>query len=130
MQSHRVKSIKPFLTPEPKIWAPVEGQDIPLAPTPLGMQPTEYIRRSWEAKKYGEVSSLRAASVHDGETWAIRASWRGVSPGGTDFRDALAVALPVSGKPVLILMGAPDAPIHYLRWAAGKTAQRDRKSVV
>ncbi|NMG56000.1 hypothetical protein [Aromatoleum aromaticum] len=45
-----------------------------------------------------------------------------MSPAGKDFPDAIAIAiaLPVRGKPVLALMGAPDAPIHFLRWQANK----------
>lgn len=120
MRSHRVANLADFLSPAGAGWGKVPGEDISMMPTPLAMQPTEYIRRSWEGRSYGELSSLRVASVHDGETWAIRLSWKGVSPKGTDFPDALAIALPVSGKPVLALMGDAKAPIHFLRWSAKK----------
>lgn len=120
MKSHRVPDVAKFLDPESSAWSRIEGQQISLMPTPLGMQPTEYIRRSWQDKPYGQVTALQTASVHDGHTWAIHASWNGVSPAGTDFSDALAVALPISGNPVLITMGGADAPIHFLRWAARK----------
>jgi complex iron-sulfur molybdoenzyme family reductase subunit gamma len=88
------------------------------------MQPTEYIRNSWAQRTYGAAKSLKVASVHDGHTWAIRTTWQGVSPAGKDFPDALAIAMPVRGKPALMLMGAADAPIHYLRWAANKEGIR------
>lgn len=120
MKSKRVANIKDYLSPTGPAWGKLAEEEIPLVPTPLGMQPTEYIRKSWEGKSYGNAKSLHVASVHDGSTWAIRASWNGVSPAGKDFPDALALAFPVSGKPVLALMGAADAPIHYLRWAANK----------
>jgi DMSO reductase family type II enzyme heme b subunit len=88
------------------------------------MQPTEYIRKSWEGKAYGETTAIRVSSIHDGQAWALRATWAGVSPAGKDFPDALAIALPVQGKPVLMMMGAPEAPIHYLRWQANKDGAR------
>jgi len=100
---------------------------IGLMPTPLQMQPTEYIRASWESRKYGQTPKLEVASVHDGEMWALHASWHGNSPtpgGSVDplsiFPDAFAIALPVRNNPVLALMGSKDAPIHYLRWSADK----------
>lgn len=120
MRSQRVANIGDYLAPAGKGWIQVASEDIRLMPTPLPMQPTEYIRRSWEGRPYGAVQSLRVASVHDGETWAVRVTWQGVSPAGTDFPDALAVALPVSGKPVLMTMGGDGAPVQFLRWTAKK----------
>jgi DMSO reductase family type II enzyme heme b subunit len=120
MRSYRVEDSKKYLRPEASMWSQVVHEDIALMPTPLAMQPTEYIRKSWEGRDYGQTKSLSVASVHDGHNWAIRVSWPGVSVEGKDFPDAIAVALPISGKPALILMGAPDAPIHILRWQANK----------
>lgn len=120
MRSQRVANISDYLAPAAQGWGRIAGVDISLMPTPLPMQPTPYIRNSWENRPYGAVSSLRVASVHDGETWAIHVTWEGVSPAGKDFPDALAVALPVSGKPALITMGGQGAPVQYLRWAANK----------
>ena len=124
MKAMRVASIKAFLQPDATVWTGMKHEDIALMPTPLAMQPTEYIRKSWEGKPYGAAKRLRVACVHDGETWALQASWAGVSPQGKDFPDALAVALPLSGHPALILMGAPNAPIQYLRWQANKEGAR------
>ncbi len=120
VRSQRVANIRDYLAPAGQGWERIVGADIRLMPTPLSMQPTEYIQKSRENRPYGGVESLRVASVHDGETWAIRATWQGVSPAGKDFPDALAVALPVSGKPALITMGSDGALVQYLRWAANK----------
>ena len=120
MKTRRVDSIKNYLSPGSAYWARVPAAHIEMMPTPLQMQPTEYIRKSWETKQYGQDQKLEIASVHDGETWAVRATWKGSGPGVTDFPDAMAIALPVRNNPVLALMGAKDAPIHYLRWSADK----------
>lgn len=124
MKSHRVTNIAEFLSPAAPGWAKVTGASIAMLQTPLAMQPTEYIRKKWEGKPYGDAKELQVASVHDGHILALRIRWSGVSPPGTDFPDALAVALPVRGKPALALMGAPDAPIHILRWQANKEGIR------
>ena len=120
MRSRRVDNLANYLSPGSPYWARVPATQVAMMPTPLAMQPTAYIRNSWDKKTYGQTASLDVASVHDGETWALRASWNGSGPGATDFPDAVAVALPVRNNPVLALMGAEDAPIHYLRWGAGK----------
>lgn len=128
MKVHRVKQIRDYLSPTGGGWAAIPTDSVELIPTPLAMQPTDYIRRSWEGRRYGTVKALRVASVHDGETWALHAQWAGVSPAGTDFPDAFAIALPVRGQPPLALMGAPDAPIHTLRWQANQPGVRSISS--
>jgi len=124
VRSHRVPSLAGYLTPTESAWSGVKEEQVELIGTPLVMQPTEYIRKKWEGKAYGETKGLKVASVHDGHTLAVRMRWPGVSGAGFDFPDAIALALPVRGKPALALMGAPDAPIHILRWQANKDGVR------
>lgn len=124
MKCHRKSSIAGYLSPGSSSWADVAEEDVGLIPTPLPMQPTEYIRKKWENKPYGDAKSLKVATVHDGHTIAVRIRWTGVSAAGGDFPDAVAVALPVRGKPILAMMGAEDAPIHILRWQANKEGVR------
>lgn len=120
MKTYRVDDIKNYLAPGSAHWVRVPKAQVDMMPTPLQMQPTPYIRNSWANKEYGQTSKLEVASVHDGDMWALRATWQGSGPGTTDFPDALAIALPVRDHPVLALMGSKEAPIHYLRWQANK----------
>lgn len=122
MRSRRIANIKDYLSPTSPGWKAVVAEAVPLIPTPLTMQPTAYIQKSWEGREYGHTKTLEVASVHDGHHWALRARWEGVSPAGLDFPDSLAIALPVKAAAVLMLMGSPEAPIHYLRWRANKEA--------
>jgi DMSO reductase family type II enzyme heme b subunit len=124
MRCRRVDDIRKFLSPDSPAWSDGAAQSIPMSPTPLAMQPTEYVRNSWEGKQYGALRALAVASVHDGKRWAIRAGGMRVSRRGGDFPDAFAIALPVRGSPVLALMGSDEAPIHYLRWSASKEGLR------
>lgn len=120
MRSYRVDDIDRFRQADSPYWARVGRTPVTLMPTPLAMQPTAYIRNAWADRQYGQAPKLEVASVHDGSSWALRATWQGSAPGPSSFPDALAVALPVRNSPVLALMGAEDAPIHYLRWSADK----------
>lgn len=133
MKTRRVDTIKNYLAPDSAYWARIPAAPVDMMPTPLQMQPTAYIRNVWANKKYGQTTKLEVASVHDGETWALRATWIGSGSGERDFPDALvnfpdalAIALPVRNNPVLALMGTKDAPIHYLRWSAKKEGVQSR----
>ncbi|MBK6657503.1 MAG: hypothetical protein IPG43_04795 [Proteobacteria bacterium] len=97
-------------------WQSQPSTAVRMMPTPLGLQPTAYIRNAWRDQSWGRVEVISVASVHDGTTWALRAEWSGVSAPHSDFPDAFAIALPVRGNPALPLMGAMDAPMHVLRW--------------
>lgn len=126
MKTRRVGDVAPLLDPTDPGWSAAPVERIGMMPTPLAMQPTEYIRNSWKDRAYGATAAIEVAAVHDGSRWALRAVWNGVSPAGKDFPDALAIALPVRGEPVLVLMGAPDAPIHFLRWQANKPGAKSQ----
>jgi len=117
-----VDSTDKFLAADSPYWARVGMTAVTMMPTPLAMQPTAYIRNSWAGREYGQEASLEVQSVHDGKTWCLRSTWTASHPGKvtTNFPDALAIALPVRNSPVLALMGAVDAPIHYLRWSSDK----------
>lgn len=115
MHGQRVSSVGPFLDPVSSEWSRLEAEHIPLMPTPLGMQPTEYIRVTWEQRPYGQVSRMRVSAVHDGERAALRLQW---SAAVRDPGDAAAIALPVRGQPSLMTMGSQEAPIHALHWVA------------
>jgi DMSO reductase family type II enzyme heme b subunit len=117
-------SIKNYLDPSSAAWDGIKLEHIPLSPTPVGLQPTEYVRNAWSSRPYGQVSELQVRSAHDGETWAISLVWRaGRDPVG-EFQDSVAVAFPVRGQPLLATMGAADAPIHILRWIDGAAEVR------
>jgi len=124
MRCRRVNDIGKFLSPDSIGWDPGTFESVSMSPAPLAMQPTEYVRNSWQGKEYGAIRALHVAAVHDGRAWAIRAAGMSISPPHGDFPDAFAIALPVRGNPVLALMGSEEAPIHYLRWAANKDGVR------
>lgn len=120
MKSSKVSSIEDYRDPLAKVWIKHQAQNVPMMPTPMGMQPTAYIRNSRADKPHGKVSAIDVKSVNDGETLAMILTWEGVSPEGGDFPDAVAIAFPIKGNPALVLMGSKDDPIHILHWKAHK----------
>ncbi len=121
MQSLKVTDISGFLDPVARPWNGIAAERVDMMPSPLGLQPNDYIIASWEERPYGELEVLSAASVHDGQRIAVRLVWEKDKPSagaGEGFPDAAAIAFPVRGDPLLMQMGSADAPIHALQWRA------------
>lgn len=117
----RVKSLDPFLDPESSQWEKVSPEEVPLMPTPLGMQPTEYIREKWKNKPYGNTSNVAVKVVLDHQKIAFHLKW---FSGAKHPKDAAAIALPVKGNPILVMMGSKTDPIHFLHWMHAKEEVR------
>lgn len=101
-------------------WNGAESVEVAMIATPLPMQPTAYIEKSWTDRPYGRIKKLDVSAIHDGNTFALRIQWTTPVPTEHDFPPAVAFALPASGLSPLALMGMPDAPIHILRWQGGE----------
>lgn len=121
MQVKKVKKLDSFLLPDSGEWNNVKAVEVPLIPTPQPMQPTEYIRVKWENKPYGQTPNVAVKAVHDNQKAAFHLTW---FSGSRHPKDAAAIALPVRGEPILVMMGAKDAPIHFLHWMAGQEQVR------
>ena len=121
MYGQKVSSIDGFREATSKEWSQQKLEKVPLIPTPIGMQPTEHIRVNWEKRPYGGVKEIGVAVVHDGNSAAVFLQWKSAEK---HPKDAVAVALPVEGSPVLMTMGQADAPIQFLHWMAGQEGVR------
>jgi len=113
MISTKVTKIENYRDPKSDSWSAIKKTQVDLAKTPLALQPTQYIRASWEKRPYGETDSLKFATVHDSKEIAFHLEW--YVPVRHE-RDAVAIAMPITGNPPLITMGMRDAPIHMLYW--------------
>ncbi|MFO1091437.1 MAG: ethylbenzene dehydrogenase-related protein [Hyphomicrobiales bacterium] len=117
----KVADLRPFLEPDSSEWTTVPPFPVEMVPAPLGLQPTAYVIVSWTDRPYGELEGLTLAAVHDGARIAVRLSWPDATEDlgkGEAFPDGAAITFPVSGDPILVQMGSPDAPIHALQWKA------------
>ena len=121
----RVADIESWQEPDSSIWRELAGETVPMMPTPVGMQPTQYIRVKWESLPYGQLPSISTRAVHDGKQVAFFCEWECAVE---HKKDAIAIALPIRGQPILITMGSADSPIHFLHWIAGKPGVRSTHS--
>lgn len=122
----RIGNIQPYLNPESSLWVKLSASTIPMTPTPLAFQPTQYVRVKWEKLPYGQLSTIETRAVHDGSTVAFFMEWNCAEE---HPKDAVAIALPIRGQPILVLMGSADSPIHFLHWMAKNPGVRSTYSV-
>ncbi len=117
MKCKRVSKVELVL--EGGQWSGAERAQVEMIATPLAMQPTGHVIKSWADKPYGIIKSLTVGTVHDGHTFAVRINWEVPPATSTDFPPAIAFALPVKAASPLVLMGTAEAPIHILHWQGG-----------
>ncbi|MEH6581178.1 MAG: hypothetical protein V7754_04525 [Halioglobus sp.] len=121
----RVSDIEPWVDPDDSRWAGLAEEVVPMMQTPVALQPTQYIRVKWESLPYGQTASISTRAVHDGKRIAFFCEWQCAVE---HKKDAVAIALPIRGQPILMTMGSADSPIHFLHWLAGKPGVRSTHS--
>jgi len=112
-----------LLSPEAKAWKDASVNEVVLSPTPLEMQPTEYIRVSRSGHPYGAVSSMKVSALHNGNSVFFHLVWQddledGVIKDINQFVDAAAVMFPMVEDAPLIGMGIKGKPVNVWMWRA------------
>ncbi len=105
------------------IWNGVPRATVVLSPTPLEMQPTEYVRAAWKGRPYGGASSIQVRALHNGAEVFFRLQWNDESPDAkiadiNQFADGAAVLFPLVEDAPLFGMGAKDKPVNAWLWRA------------
>ena len=112
-----------LLDPASAVWQRARTRTVVLSPTPLDMQPTEYVRVSWRGRPYGTVPSMRVSALHNGRALFFRLMWRDDSANDkiadiNQFVDAAAVLFPTNGDAPLFGMGTKGKPVNAWFWRA------------
>ena len=112
-----------ILDPAAAVWRLARPSKVVLSPTPLDMQPTEYVRVSWKGRPYGTAPSMRVSALHNGRELFFRLVWQDKSANGkiadiNQFVDAAAVIFPVAPDAPLIGMGVEGKPVNAWFWRA------------
>jgi len=112
-----------LLDPTSPVWRRARGSRVVLSPTPLDMQPTEYVRVSWKGRPYGKAASMRVSALHNGRKVFFRLVWEDDSANGkiadiNQFPDAAAVLFPIAADAPLIGMGTKGKPVNAWFWRA------------
>jgi len=102
-------------------WKQARKATVVLSPTPVEMQPTDYVRASWKGRPYGGASSMEVRALHNGTEIFFRLQWNDESPDGkiadiNQFADAAAVLFPLVEDAPLIGMGAKGKPVNAWLW--------------
>ena len=108
--------------PVSPIWQRIPAEVISLMPTPVLMQPSEYVQAKWKDGQYGHTKLVSCQAVHNGTDIAFRLVWLNPDPkiqfeDNDDFTDAAAISFPLKeGAP--ITMGDVGAPVNIWYWRA------------
>ncbi len=112
-----------LLDPGGSPWQRVRSSKTVLSPTPLEMQPSEYIRVSWKGRPYGKAPSMQVTGLHNGREIFFKLVWSDDTADGKiadidQFIDSAAVLFPIAGDAPLFGMGAKDKPVNAWFWRA------------
>lgn len=118
-----------LLNPEGDLWAQAEKQTLALTGTPLGLQPTAYIRNSFKQEDIGAVKQVEVRALHNGKHLAFHLSWMDATQNdkiedNDQFSDAAAIFLPTKDNAPLVTMGAPGFPVNMWYWRADQATGR------
>jgi steroid C-25 hydroxylase gamma subunit len=134
MLTAQKSSAPDLIEPAASAWLGAPGERVPLAPTPIGLQPTPYIQARFATQPYGRTAPVEVRALTDGQAIFIHLSWPDASddnePRGTEgFADGAALAFPLRGDAPIITMGSPDAPINAWLWRADQEGEAGRNVI-
>ena len=112
LRSVYIDSEIPIGDPESALWADAPAVEVPLSgqviTAPMSLAPS--------------IETMTARSLHNGNWIAFRFEWdddtKNVGGGVSDFRDSVAIQLPLGGDTPFVCMGFADAAVNILHWRA------------
>lgn len=112
-----------LLDPESELWRTVPEEAIALEPTPLVLQPSEYVQVKWATLRHGATPQARVRAAHNGDLICFRLEWDDPvddsRPDDTgNFPDQAGVMLPIGDDAPISEMGLPGQPVNMWLWRA------------
>lgn len=110
-----------LLDPMGIAWQRVAADEVSLLPTPIELQPTEYVRVAWKDRPYGQLPKLEVQGLHNGDKVFFRLAWDDPTEDTAiadtiHFTDAAAVLFPIAPDAPLSGMGVPGKPVNAWIW--------------
>ncbi len=107
-------------------WNLVEKYEFDLLPTPLGRQPSEYLKWTQDPQRIGKVKKLFVRGLHNGEEIFFYLSWEDenadtISTSDHPFVDGCAVIIPFkedAPHTVIVTMGSEAYKVNAWYWKA------------
>jgi complex iron-sulfur molybdoenzyme family reductase subunit gamma len=117
-----------LLDPDGAAWKEARAERLALMGTPVGLQPTAYVRAAWTGKTIGSVDGVEVTALHNGELLAFRLGWSDPSENAemkdtTELPDAAGILLPVVAGAPLVTMGAEGLAVNAWYWRADEPEQ-------
>lgn len=114
-----------LLEPEAAEWQGVAGEEIPLKGTPLGLQPSPYVKASWRNQEIGKVKQVRVKSLHNGTEIFFHLEWKDPVENreivnANVFPDAAGLLFPVKEDAPLVTMGSKTQPVTAWYWRSDR----------
>jgi DMSO reductase family type II enzyme heme b subunit len=114
---------KELLNPSSSGWRRAGTEQAVLSPTPLDIQPAEYVIASWKGRPYGAATSMQVGALHNGKEIFFRMVWDDDTANGkigdiNQFVDGAAVMFPLVPEAPLIGMGTAGQPVNTWYWRA------------
>jgi steroid C-25 hydroxylase gamma subunit len=121
--ARRSESVDALLDPDAAAWRSLGTERVQLLPTPLALQPSEYVQNKWAALHHGATSEVRVAAAHNGQAICFRLEWDDAIDDShptdmADFPDQAGVMLPLKDDAVIEQMGDASKPVNMWLWRA------------
>jgi len=115
-----------FLNSEWSGWRMAEPLKLNLLPTPLGRQPSEYLKYAQDPRLVGRTHEIQVQSLHNGAEIFFHLQWNDDHPDNVmteehPFVDAAGIIMPMDNKAphtIMVTMGSPAYPINVWYWRA------------
>lgn len=112
-----------LLNPKASAWNMAEVARIDLQPTPVGMQPSEYIQSTMAQAVAAAVKQLDVHALHNGAELFFRLAWEDAQrdidvSDPSAFADGAAIIFPFGADAPLVTMGSLDQPVNQWHWRA------------
>lgn len=103
-------------------WAGADKAHVAMKPTPIGSQPSDYVRASWKDHPYGKLQTVLVQALHNGQEIAFRLEWDDPEKNdkitGDTFPDGAALLFPMDGDAPILTMGDKQHAVNAWHWRA------------
>ena len=112
-----------LMDPTADLWRNADAAQLSLQPTPVGMQPSEYITSTVDQADVGAIRRLDVRALTDGDAIFLHLSWPDPTQ-DTDsseahrFADGVAVLFPFGDDAPIVTMGNDQQPVNQWHWRA------------
>ncbi len=123
MQAKKISATQQvLLDPAAAQWAGADKAHLAMKPTPIGSQPSDYIRASWKDRPYGRLQTVMVQSLHNGQDIFFRLEWDDPEKNDTitdsTFPDGAALLFPMGADAPILTMGDKQHSVNAWHWRA------------